>query len=195
MDFLDLSNPSAHTVIINFPGRPITHDIERHSHLWFQDKYRTVWHRIQTLWISFIGCPQKYHNHKIVEHIDNCLQLLATHTKDKIVIIMASSAGAGGVIASPVARRIANGMILLNTNPANVWKEAIESAITEIPWWLDLYNGFEDYATHARWAERIAHEADTEKMTHNRIHGSHDLTPEQVLEWVERSLRRRNYIE
>lgn len=40
--------------------------------------------------------------------------------RDKMVIIMASSAGAGGVLASPVARKIAHGMVLLNTNPRNV---------------------------------------------------------------------------
>lgn len=33
MDFLDLSLPDAKTVIINFPGRPMTHEIESLSHL------------------------------------------------------------------------------------------------------------------------------------------------------------------
>jgi hypothetical protein len=42
MEFLDLSDPGAHTVIINFPGRPSSVENEALSHLGFEGKYEFV---------------------------------------------------------------------------------------------------------------------------------------------------------
>lgn len=195
MDFLDLSLPDAKTVIINFPGRPITHEIEPHSHVWFHDKYRTVGNQLNQWWVGFIGCQQKYHNHEIQPHTEQCLQTLADRIRDKMVIIMASSAGAGGVLASPIARRTATGMILLNANPFNVWREIVEADLADVLWWIDFYNGFEDYAWHAKWAEEIAKEEHRWERNHERIEGQHMLTAQQVLHGVRTSLCRRNIIE
>lgn len=195
MEFLDLSDPAAQTVIINFPGRPTTQNIVKQSHRGQKEKYRIVGEWIRERWIGFIGCQQVYHNTDIITHTDKCLTTLQEHTRNKTVIIIGSSAGAGGILSSPIAREIAQGMVLLNSNPCNVWKETVESGLDLILWWIDFYNGLEDYPGNANWAERIAKETHAGDRRHSRIHGTHSLTAEQVLEGVLKSLRSRNYLE
>ena len=195
MNFLDLSLPYAKTVIINFPGRPITHQIEPVSHLGLHDKYRDIGKKIQQTWIGFIGCQQRYHNHEIVAHTSACLGALAEQMKDKMVIIMGSSAWASGVLASPIARTIASGMLLFNTNPYHLQQEFPGNTLTKIPWWIDFYNSKEGSSSHAQWAEEIASEAQTENVTQRRIDGTELLSAEQAFEWVLMSLRSRNYLE
>lgn len=95
MEFLDFSLPESRTVVINFPGRPINHHIEKESHLGWHKKYEHVGRALEAQGIGFIGCPQRYHNSEIVGHTGESLERLTEHIRDKTVILVGSSAGAG----------------------------------------------------------------------------------------------------
>ena len=195
MKFLDLSDPGAHTVIVNFPGRPESSEDESVSHLGFEGKYKIIGETVREKWIGFIGCSQVHENEAIIPHTEACLEELQEKTKDRMVILLGTSAGAGGILASIKARKLATGMILLNTNPFNVWKENVENWVHQFERWLDFYNGFEDFPGHISWTERITKEARTQKIRHDMIHGQHRLTAEQVIPAILASLRRHNFIE
>lgn len=195
MEFLDLSDPGAHTVIINFPGRPETPKDESASHLGFEKKYKIIGETVRQKWIGFIGCSQVHQNEAIILHTEACLDALQEKTKGRMVILLGTSAGAGGILASSKARKLATGMILLNTNPFNVWKENVENWVYQFQGWLDFYHGIQDYTHHARWSERVVQEARTTKIRYDMISGGHGLTAEQVIPAILASLRRHNFME
>jgi hypothetical protein len=195
MKFLDLSDPGAHTIIINFPGRPETSEDESVSHLGFEGKYKIIGETVREKWIGFIGCSQVHENEAIIHHTEACLEELQEKTKDRMVILLGTSAGAGGILASSKARKLATGMILLNTNPFNVWKENVENWVHQFQRWLDFYHGFKDTPWHATWSENLVKEAQTQKQNFYRVDGAHRLTAEQVIPAILASLRRHNFME
>jgi hypothetical protein len=129
MEFLDLSDPGAHAVIINFPGRPPSVEHEARSHVGFEGKYEVVGNAVRQQGISFIGCQQVHENTQIISHTESCLQKLADKIRGKAIILVGTSAGAGGILACPLARSMATGMILLNPNLYNVGKKQAEWGI------------------------------------------------------------------
>ncbi len=195
MEFLDLSDPGAHTVIINFPGRPETLEDESVSHLGFEQKYQAIGERVRANGIGFIGCSQVHKNEEIIPHTEACLEELREKTKNRMVILLGTSAGAGGILASSKARKLATGMILLNINPFNAWIKHVEQWAHAFERWIDFYHGFEDTPWHAKWSDHLVKEARTQRQNFNRIHGTHRLTAEQAIAPILQSLRRHNFIE